>query len=207
MKMRFFSITWFPLLAYWAFLLAVSNGREFNSSGFYIPFLIYVITSSVFIYLIQNEFQKREKESVSIISKINIILICLSLSSLIILVNTLVAKDFSQWTSLILLIPLVVNFIFYSLTDYQEEQLTIGYEKRNQERKDSITSIKEWKDHLSLLKEKYSSEENLIRESERIENIIDYSSFFRSSESKDLFEKVKTTTNIEKLVSLLKKVT
>ncbi len=205
--MRFFSITWFPLLAYWAFLLAVSNGREFNSSGFYIPFLIYVITSSVFIYLIQNEFQKREKESVSIISKINIILICLSLSSLIILVNTLVAKDFSQWTSLILLIPLVVNFIFYSLTDYQEEQLTIGYEKRNQERKDSITSIKEWKDHLSLLKEKYSSEENLIRESERIENIIDYSSFFRSSESKDLFEKVKTTTNIEKLVSLLKKVT
>tara|TARA_Y100000589_G_scaffold326884_1_gene367566 strand:+ start:1669 stop:2292 length:624 start_codon:yes stop_codon:yes gene_type:complete len=207
MKMRFFSITWFPLLAYWAFLLAVSNGREFNSSGFYIPFLIYVITSSVFIYLIQNEFQKREKESVSIISKINIILICLSLSSLIILVNTLVAKDFSQWTSLILLIPLVVNFIFYSLTDYQEEQLTIGYEKRNQERKDSITLIKEWKDHLSLLKEKYSSEENLIRESERIENIIDYSSFFRSSESKDLFEKVKTTTNIEKLVSLLKKVT
>ncbi len=205
--MRFFSITWFPLLAYWAFLLAVSNGREFNSSGFYIPFLIYVITSSVFIYLIQNEFQKREKESVSIISKINIILICLSLSSLIILVNTLVAKDFSQWTSLILLIPLVVNFIFYSLTDYQEEQLTIGYEKRNQERKDSITLIKEWKDHLSLLKEKYSSEENLIRESERIENIIDYSSFFRSSESKDLFEKVKTTTNIEKLVSLLKKVT
>ena len=207
MKMRFFSITWFPLLAYWAFLLAVSNGREFNSSGFYIPFLIYVITSSVFIYLIQNEFQKREKESVSIISKINIILICLSLSSLIILVNTLVAKDFSQWTSLILLIPLVVNFIFYSLTDYQEEQLTIGYEKRNQERKDSITLIKEWKDHLSLLKEKYSSEENLIRESERIENIIDYSSFFRSSESKDLFEKIKTTTNIEKLVSLLKKVT
>ena len=100
-----------------------------------------------------------------------------------------------------------MNFIFYSLTDYQEEQLTIGYEKRNQERKDSITSIKEWKDHLSLLKEKYSSEENLIRESERIENIIDYSSFFRSSESKDLFEKVKTTTNIEKLVSLLKKVT
>ena len=205
--MRFFSITWFPLLAYWAFLLAVSNGREFNSSGFYIPFLIYVITSSVFIYLIQNEFQKREKESVSIISKINIILICLSLSSLIILVNTLVARDFSQWTSLILLIPLVINFIFYSLTDYQEEQLTIGYDKRNQERKDSITSIKEWKDHLSLLKEKYSSEENLIRESERIENIIDYSSFFRSSESKDLFEKVKTTTNIEKLVSLLKKVT
>ena len=48
MKMRFFSITWFPLLAYWAFLLAVSNGREFNSSGFYIPFLIYAIT--LFVY-------------------------------------------------------------------------------------------------------------------------------------------------------------
>ncbi len=116
MKMRFFSITWFPLLAYWAFLLAVSNGREFNSSGFYIPFLIYVITSSVFIFLIQNEFQKREKEPVSIISKINIILVCLSLSSLFILVNTLIAKDFSQWSSILILIPLVVNFIYYSLT-------------------------------------------------------------------------------------------
>ena len=207
MKMRFFSITWFPLLAYWAFLLAVSNGREFNSSGFYIPFLIYVITSSVFIFLIQNEFQKREKEPVSIISKINIILVCLSLSSLVILVNTLIAKDFLQWSSILILIPLVVKFIFYSLTGYQEEQLTIGYENRSQERKDSITLIKEWKDYLSLLKEQYSSEENLIRELDRIENIIDYSSFFRSSESKDLFEKVKNTTNIDKLVILLKKTT
>jgi len=207
MKMRFFSITWFPLLAYWAFLLAVSNGREFNSSGFYIPFLIYVITSSVFIFLIQNEFQKREKEPVSIISKINIILVCLSLSSLVILVNTLIAKDFLKWSSILILIPLVVKFIFYSLTGYQEEQLTIGYENRSQERKDSITLIKEWKDYLSLLKEQYSSEENLIRELDRIENIIDYSSFFRSSESKDLFEKVKNTTNIDKLVILLKKTT
>ena len=207
MKMRFFSITWFPVLAYWAFLLAVSNGRQFISSGFYIPFLIYVITSSFFIFLIRNEFQKREKEPVSIISKINIILVCLSLSSLVILVNTLIAKDFSQWSSILILIPLVVNFIFYSLTGYQEAQLTIGYEKRSQERKDSITSIKEWKEHLSLLKEQYILEENLIRESERIENIIDYSSFFRSSESKDLYIKVKNTTNIDKLVSLLKKVT
>ena len=205
--MRFFSITWFPLLAYWAFLLAVSNGREFNSSGFYIPFLTYVITSSVFIFLIQNEFQKREKEPVSIISKINIILVCLSLSSLVILVNTLIAKDFLQWSSILILIPLVVKFIFYSLTGYQEEQLTKGYENRSQERKDSITLIKEWKDYLSLLKEQYSSEENLIRELDRIENIIDYSSFFRSSESKDLFEKVKNTTNIDKLVILLKKTT
>ena len=206
MKMRFFSITWFPLLAYWAFLLAVSNGREFNSSGFYIPFLIYVITSSVFIFLIQNEFQKREKEPVSIISKINIILVCLSLSSLVILVNTLIAKDFSQWSSILILIPLVVKFIFYSLAGYQEEQLTIGYEKRSQERKDSITLTKEWKDYLSLLKEQYSSEENLIHELDRIENIIDYSSFFRSPESKDLLEKIKITTNIGTLVSHLKKV-
>ena len=204
--MRFFSITWFPLLAYWAFLIAISNGREVDSIGFYIPFLIYVITSSVFIFLVQNEFQKKEKEPVSTISKINIIIVCLFISSLVILVNTLIAKDFTEWASILILIPLVVNFIFYALTGYQEEQITIGYEKRSHERKESIISIKEWKDHLFLLKEEYSIEENLIREIERIENIIDYSSFFRSPESKDLLEKIKITTNIGTLVSHLKKV-
>jgi len=204
--MRFFSITWFPLLAYWAFLIAISNGREVDSIGFYIPFLIYVITSSVFIFLVQNEFQKKEKETVSTISKINIIIVCLFISSLVILVNTLIAKDFTEWASILILIPLVVNFIFYALTGYQEEQITIGYEKRSHERKESIISIKEWKDHLFLLKEKYSIDENLIMEIERIENIIDYSSFFRSPESKDLLEKIKITTNIGTLVSYLKKV-
>ena len=204
--MRFFSITWFPLLAYWAFLIAISNGREVDSIGFYIPFLIYVITSSAFIFLVQNEFQQKEKEPVSTISKINIIIVCLFISSLVILVNTLIAKDFTEWASILILIPLVVNFIFYALTGYQEEQITIGYEKRSHERKESIISIKEWKDHLFLLKEEYSMEENLIREIERIENIIDYSSFFRSPESKDLLEKIKITTNIGTLVSHLKKV-
>jgi len=204
--MRFFSITWFPLLAYWAFLIAILNGREVDSIGFYIPFLIYVITSSVFIFLVQNEFQKKEKETVSTISKINIIIVCLFISSLVILVNTLIAKDFTEWASILILIPLVVNFIFYALTGYQEEQITIGYEKRSHERKESIISIKEWKDHLFLLKEKYSIDENLIMEIERIENIIDYSSFFRSPESKDLLEKIKITTNIGTLVSYLKKV-
>ena len=206
MKMRFFNITWFPLLAYWAFLIAISNGREFNSSGFYIPFLVYVITSSVFIFLVQNELYKRGKEPVSVISNINSILVCLSLSSLVVLVNTLIAKNFTQWSSILILIPLVINSIVYALTSYQKEQLTIGYEKRSKERKDSITAIKDWKDYLFLLKEKYSNEENLIREIVRIENIIDYSSFFRSHESKDLFQIIKTTTNISKLVSLLKKV-
>ena len=204
--MRFFSITWFPLLAYWAFLIAISNGREVDSIGFYIPFLIYVITSSVFIFLVQNEFQKKEKEPVSTISKINIIVVCLLISSVVILVNTLLARDFTEWAAILILIPLVVNFIFYALTGYQEEQITIGYEKRSHERKESIISIKEWKDHLFLLKEKYSIDENLIIEIERIENIIDYSSFFRSPESKDLLEKIKITTNIGTLVSHLKKV-
>ena len=51
------------------------------------------------------------------------------------------------------------------------------------------------------MKEKYSSESTLIRETERIENIIEYSSYFRTSESKDLFESIKNTTNIEKLVN------
>ena len=128
------------------------------------------------------------------------------ISSLVILVNTLIAKDFTEWASILILIPLVVNFIFYALTGYQEEQITIGNEKRSHERKESIISIKEWKDHLFLLKEEYSLEENLIREIERIENIIDYSSFFRSPESKDLLEKIKITTNIGTLVSHLKKV-
>ena len=207
MNKKFFTITWFPLLAFWAFLLAISNGRDFNSSGFYIPFFIYVATSSVFILLVQNEFNKKIKDTVSIISKINIIIICFSISTLIILVNTLIAKEFSQWTSILLLIPFVSNFIIYSLAGFQEQQLTQAYEKRSQIRNESIVAIKDWKNFLSSLKEECKKEDNLYKEIERIENIIDYSSFFRSSDSKDIFEIVKSTSNNDELTRILKRVT
>ena len=98
MNMRFFTITWFPLLAYWAFLLAISSGNNFNSSGFYVPFFVYIATSSVFALLVQNEFKKRKKDAISTISKINSIVVSLSLSSLIILINTLAGKDLTPWT-------------------------------------------------------------------------------------------------------------
>ncbi len=207
MNKKFFTITWFPLLAFWAFLLAISNGRDFNSSGFYIPFFIYVATSSVFILLVQNEFNKKVKDTVSIVSKINIVIICFSLSTFIILVNTLIAKEFSQWTSILLLIPFVSNFIIYSLGGFQEEQLTQAYEKRSQIRNESIELIKDWKNFLSSLKDECKKEDNLYKEIERIENIIDYSSFFRSSDSKDIFEIVKSTSNNDELTKVLKRVT
>jgi len=207
MNSKLFTITWFPLLAFWAFLFAISNGRDFNSSGFYIPFFVYVVTSSVFILLVQNEFKNKEKDPISSISKINSIIICFSLSSLIILVNTLIAKDFSQWTSILILIPLVINFIIYSLGGFQEEQLTKAYEKRSQNRNESIVSIKDWKNYLYSLKEKCKRDDNLYKEIERIENIIDYSSFFRSSDSKELYQVVTGTVKNDELIKLLKRVT
>tara|TARA_B100000945_G_C20307062_1_gene560889 strand:- start:226 stop:867 length:642 start_codon:yes stop_codon:yes gene_type:complete len=207
MNKRLFTITWVPLLAFWAFLIAISNGKNFNSSGFYFPFFVYVATSSVFILLVQNEIRKRQKDPVSSISRINNIILCFSVSSLFILVNTLLAKDFSQWYSILILIPLVFNFIIYSLAGFQEEQLTKGYEKRIQVRNDSILSIEEWKNYLYILKEKCNNEEDLYREIERIENIIDYSSFFRTSDSKDIFNLVKSTENNKELVKILKRVT
>tara|TARA_Y100000589_G_C27087537_1_gene602464 strand:- start:458 stop:1075 length:618 start_codon:yes stop_codon:yes gene_type:complete len=204
--MRFFTITWFPLLAYWAFLLAISNGNDFNSSGFYIPFFVYVATSSVFVLLVQNEIRQREKDTVSTISKINSIIVCLSLSSLIILVNTLIGREFSTWSSILIIIPLVFNFIIYSLSGFQEEQLTKGYEKRSARREESLASIKEWRKYLDFMKEKYDENDVLYREIERIENIIQYSSFFRSSESNDLFEIIKSTSDPQVLIKILKKI-
>ena len=206
MNKKLFTITWVPLLAFWAFLLAISNGRNFNSSGFYVPFFVYVATSSVFILLVQHEFRKREKDTVSSISRINNIILCFSFSSLVIFINTLLAKDFSQWYSIFILIPLVFNFIIYSLSGFQEEQLTNGYEKRVQARNDSIVSIKEWKDYLPILKEKCDNEDDLYIEIERIENIIDYSSFFRSSDSKEIFNLVKSTLSNKELVKILRKI-
>ena len=206
MNTKFFGITWFPLIAYWAFILAVSNDRSFNTSDFYIPFITYIVSSSSYVSLVQNELTKKSKDSISVITKINSNIICLLISSLIILIHTLVVIENTGWITILILIPFVTNIIIFSLTGFQEEQLTIGYERRSKERKESLSSIKDWKNYLILLKDKYEENDSLIEEIGRIENIINYSSFFRSSESKDLLSKVKSTSNIDELTKILKRV-
>ena len=121
--------------------------------------------------------------------------------------NTLSAKDFSQWSSILILIPLVFNFIIFSLSGFQEDQLIKGYKERSQFRNDSLDMIKQWKNYLYILKVKCNNEDDLYKEIVRIESIIDYSSFFRSSNSKDLFEEVKTTKSNKELVEILKRIT
>ena len=206
MNMRFFTIVWFPLLGYWAFLLAISSGSDFDSSGFYVPFFVYIATSSVFALLVQNEFKKRDKDAVSTISKLNSILVCFSLSSLIILINTLSGKGFEEWSSILILIPLVFNLIIFALSGIQEEQLTQGYEKRRQKREDSLASLKEWRQYLDSLKDKSNKQDILFKEIERIENIIEYSSFFRSADSIELFKILQSTSDPEDIIKLLKKI-
>ena len=67
--------------------------------------------------------------------------------------------------------------------------------------------IKKWKNYLYILKVKCNNEDDLYKEIVRIESIIDYSSFFRSSNSKDLFEEFKTTKSNKELVEILKRIT
>jgi len=204
MKMRLFGITWFPLFAYWSFLLALANGRGFNSSGFYTPFLIYTITSSIFIFLAQKEFLRTKKDPISTISKIYSILICFSISSLVILCITLIPIDKSLWSSILIIIPLIVNIFIYSLSDYQNEQLTQGYNNRSQNRRDSLISINEWEKHLLLLQERYKDDLILNKEIERVENILNYSSFFRKKDSNYILSELKSTSNTEELLKLLR---
>ena len=206
MNMKFFGITWFPLIAYCAFILAVSNERSFNTSDFYIPFITYIASSSSYVSLVQNELTKKSKDSISVITKINSNIICLLISSLIILIHTLVVIENTLWITILILIPFIINIIIFSLTGFQEEQLTIGYERRSKERKESLSSITDWKNYLILLKDRYEENDSLIEEIERIENIINYSSFFRSFESKDILSKVKSTSNIDELTKILKRV-
>tara|TARA_Y100001968_G_scaffold88939_1_gene80015 strand:- start:49 stop:672 length:624 start_codon:yes stop_codon:yes gene_type:complete len=206
MKLRLFGITWFPLLGFWAFLLALADGREFSSSGFYIPFLTYVITSSVFIFLAQVELSRRQGDAISVISKLNSLLICLFISSLIILFNTLAASDNELWTSILIAIPLIINFIIYSLLDYQDEQLTKGFDSRSKTRNESLSVIKDWEKHLLFLSREYKENDILLGEIKRIQNIVNYSSFFRSEESKDLLIRIKSNSEINKLIDLFSEV-
>ena len=209
MKLRLFGITWFPLLAFWAFLLALANGREFNTSGFYIPFLIYALTSSVFIFLAQKELSESVGDAISGISRLNSILLCLCASSVIILLNTLSGTNNETneiWSSILVLIPLVINFIIYSLVDYQEEQLTTGFDSRSKNRNESLLVVKDWEQHLLSLSKTYKNNDVLISEIERIKNIVNYSSFFRSTESKGLLTKIKSSSNTNELLDLFSEV-
>ena len=151
----------------------------------------------------------RVGDAISGISRLNSILLCLFASSVIILLNTLSGTNNETneiWSSILVLIPLVINFIIYSLVDYQEEQLTTGFDSRSKNRNESLLVVKDWEQHLLSLSRTYKNNDVLISEIERIKNIVNYSSFFRSTESKDLLTKIKSSSNTNELLDLFSEV-
>ena len=77
---------------------------------------------------------------------------------------------------------------------------------RSKERDFSIKAREAWGNYIeeSSISVKYNKD--ILLEINRIKNILDYSSFFRSEKSNELLTKVKASNNIDDILLILKKV-
>ena len=81
-----------------------------------------------------------------------------------------------------------------------------GNKARSIQRDFSISARESWGNYIEESSISLKDNEDILLEINRIKNILDYSSFFRSEKSIELLTKVKESNNIDEILLILKKV-
>tara|TARA_B100000579_G_C22649550_1_gene765508 strand:- start:372 stop:917 length:546 start_codon:yes stop_codon:yes gene_type:complete len=179
---------------------------QFKSVIPYIPIIIYFIFSATLSYNIQTEIKSIEIDDITKVSKTNFSIRFLLISSLIVLLHLFIHQIPSIISIIFSLVPCFIYAFFSGLFSYSNEQLIEGNQFRSRERNFSIDARKEWSEYLDESLMSQNSNKDIIFEIDRIKNILQYSSFFRTEKSSDLLDKLRNANDNIEILVILKKV-
>ncbi|WP_320676762.1 hypothetical protein [Prochlorococcus sp. MIT 1300] len=132
-------------------------------------------------------------------------LTCLSLASISILANALF--NFNQFLTLcFIIIPTIVNSVLSELLNYANSQLTTGFKARSNERQFWIESKKAWSEYILKAKQQYIDNEDIIRELNRVEDILNFSSYFRKPEAEESLIEIKQESDLAFILNRLTRI-
>ena len=214
---------WLPLLTLWTIIFALFRNLSVDNIEFYIPLVIYIPVS--FIFSTQYGFLLKDKKEFLFtkLSSSSSIIICFLISTISIFYYLYGKLDF-QSSLFFIVIPLVANLIineFLSISNrelvtrkkqWDKKNLEIEEEqvqksKENASKREIYFSNKErWKTFLK--KELLSDEkdETYIFEVKRIIDIVEYSSYFRNSDSLEDLEKIKKSNDLNYIKKIFKQI-
>lgn len=206
---RTISLIWTPIIAAIAILASIYFGSSFYSGYLPIALIGYSIIAVIYGKLLSNQpafnTQAKQKDSITTVSSIYALACCLLVTTITAFIATISGNAEQWWVLIFLIIPLVVSTFIGGLSEISSEQLTKGFEHRSEERRQSLDARTEWE---STLKEIASTTESSLISNEirRIMRVIRFSSYFRTTECWSNLEELKTSTNEEKVLQILKEV-
>ena len=219
---RALPLLWLPLIAFWSFLFALRSGITSTNLENIVPIITYFLVSFLLILQLQLVLGNKKESGIVKFGTANVISICLSISSVAIFLNLLNSVD-NQLSLFLIITPLIINTIIaevFSVSnkeiikkkdawvrtneELEKEQNKASLESAS-ERNLSMQTRKEWKKYLQGNEINCTNPE-IQGEIGRIKNIVDYSSYFRSPESKETLEKIKKSSDENLIINLLKEI-
>ena len=205
-KNRSFGIIWLPLLSFWALLFAISHGKYDKTFNTYITLFVYLISSAILSIQAQTTLLDAEQDNIPKINKLNFLFLSILISSIFIIIDTINTLNKPLIISIFIIAPLIITQIIFTLNDYSQEQLSTKFTNRLRERKFLKTNQNLWLEFLFKLKEDFKKNITLTKEIERVEYLIEYSSYFRSIKSAKELEKLKQKRDEKIILDHLKKI-
>ena len=215
---------WLPLLTLWTIIFVLFRNLSVDNIEFYIPLVIYIPIS--FIFSTQYGFLLKDKKEFLFtkLSSSTSIIICFLISTISIFYYVFGKLEF-QSSLFFIVLPLVANLIINEFISLSNKKLVTNkkqWEKRNIEIEDeqiqryeknaisreiSISNREKWKSFLKkeLLKNDLK-DENYILEVKRIMDIVEYSSYFRNSNSLMDLEEIKNAKDLNYIKKIFKQI-
>jgi len=215
---------WLPLLTLWTIILVLFRNLSVDNIEVYIPLVVYIPVS--FIFSTQYGLLLKDKKEFLFtkLSSSTSIIISFLISTISIFYYVYGKLDL-QRSLLFIVLPLVANLIINEFVSLSNKKLVTNkkqWEKRNieieneqiQRSKENATSRelylfykKEWKTFLKKeLKNIEEKDEKYIFEIKRIMDIVEYSSYFRKSDSIEDLEEIKKSKDLNFIKNIFKQI-
>ena len=219
---RALPILWLPLLALWSFLFAIQSNVTSTNLEDIVPLISYFLVSFLLVLQLQLVLGNKKESGIVKFGTANVISFCLSISSLSIILNLI--KIFDNQLSLLLIIsPLIINTIIAEIfsvsnkgivkkkdawvkksQELEEKQIKASAESAK-ERDLSIQTRDAWREYLRQTN-LHTVNPEIRREIERIKDIVDFSSYFRSPSSSAVLQELKKEIDYQNILRILKEV-
>ena len=215
-------ILWLPLLALWSFLFAIQSNITSTNLEDIVPLITYFLVSFLLVLQLQLVLGDKKESGIVKFGTANVLSFCLSISSISIFLSLLKTID-NQLALLLIISPLILNTIIaevFSVSNKEivkkkdawvrtnqelEEKQIKASEDSAKERNLSIQIRADWKNYLEEAKEKYTSTE-MIEEVNRIKDIVDFSTYFRTTDSEKSLKNLQEELDDVKILIMLKKI-
>ena len=215
---------WLPLLSLWTIIFVLFRNLSVDNIEFYIPLVIYIPVS--FIFSAQYGLLLKDKKEFLFtkLSSSTSIIISFLISTISIFYYIYGELDF-QRSLFFIVLPLVANLIINEFISLSNKKLVANkkqWENRNieiedeqiQRSKENATSReiyfsykKKWKTFLKKeLKNTDEKDEKYILEIKRIMDIVEYSSYFRNSDSIEDLEEIKKSKDLNFIKKIFKQI-